>query len=348
MNLINAQQKIFFKTIKENYEFDDSLTFNDYKQDRNNHRNGKILFVLDYLPKWQFYTQLLLNIRDNRRNIYNKIDLVRLCDISEKNLKGYSKVIFAYHDPLKQLYPEVYINAKKLEQICAILNIKLIGKPDALSNTSKSITSQIWRKFNIPTARQIKVNSLEQILSIDDLAYPIFVRYDSGHDSAGKRKSELFFSKKELIRNQCFFEKNYVPKKHFGDIVVTEYIETKSSDGLYRKFRTIVSGDSIINECVQVSKSWFVHLRDTIMNDLFINEYFTFIKNELKYNYKNTLIKANKVLGLDFSGIDWSIDHNGDIILWEANAHPSWSKLIQFNDEYRNQYVDFMIKTLIL
>jgi len=348
MSSQTAWEEKFLSKIKQSCDLDDSLSFDDFAQDRNKiPRYKKTLFVLDYLPKWQFYIQFLVHVRNFRKDVGKKIDLLRLSDISRNHIKGYSRVIFAYHDPLRQLYPSIYSKSKKLEELCDSLGIEFFGRPNGLSNTSKSVMSRIWQQNNIPCVRQFKVNSMEDIFKIKDLKYPVFVRYDCGHDSAGRRRSELFYSQDELKHSDLFNKKKYNAVLHFRDKVVTEFYETVSIDGLYRKFRTIVAGQETLNEAINMSSSWFVHRRDTVLNRKFVKEHLNFQNQPLSQAFKKVLVKANNVLGLELSAIDWSVDKKNNIVLWEANAHPSWNNWIIHNEEYKRKYIHFIAKTMI-
>jgi hypothetical protein len=107
---------------------------------------------------------------------------------------------------------------------------------------------------------------------------------------------------------------------------MTSYVDYKSTDGLYRKYRFFFIGDTVILRHVLISDSWNVHAeaRTRFMQvhpDLVAEEQAIMSADDrTEDRFASALQAVRRTLGLDFFGMDCSILASGELLLFEANS----------------------------
>ena len=141
-----------------------------------------------------------------------------------------------------------------------------------------------------------------------ELESPIIVREDRGHGLTSL-----------LVENVAQWAA--IDWKLFKRPVAVEYIDTRSShDGLYRKYRYVAAGEVGISRHLMANRQWEVRPRQRVRSDPLRAEEIAYV-NAPDPNH-DMLQSARRALGLDIVGFDYSYDHDGNIVIWEANAFP--------------------------
>ena len=127
---------------------------------------------------------------------------------------------------------------------------------------------------------------------------------------------------------------------HFADFVryhnrsnayFTEFVDFRSEDSLYRKYRVRVIGDQIVANHMFINPDWKVHghssRRFMSENPALLKEERRFMASPLKHRLP--LQRIVEKTGVDFFGIDFGETSNGTPVLFEANAamrsiYPEW------------------------
>lgn len=111
------------------------------------------------------------------------------------------------------------------------------------------------------------------------------------------------------------------------DHIATEFIDFRSSDGLYRKFRVFFIGRHIIFRHLLISDDWNVHGKDrgrfmADRPDLIDEERAMFGTPEGAFSPKvrRVIGAVRERIALDFFGMDFGIAPDGRVLLFEANA----------------------------
>lgn len=303
------------------------------------HKKEKILAVMVYEPPWQYYVKYKRFLSELNHPFKKKIDFY-IDDSLTFNpdvFRGYGAVVFFYHDPLKQLYPDVYKYAKKIENYCLLNEIAFINRPDALSLSSKSDQLRLMRTNGFNVANAFPFKKWDEIFENDTLRYPIFIRYNAGHDSLAEGFSQIFYSKDELRNSKELKEKKWKESEYLKGKVAVEWIDTKSVDNLYYKYRVFVFGSTVLRGPVQVSSHWCVHANNTIKSK---NDNQDQVGTCVYGKEKVFFSSINRALGLDFSAVDYSYTKDGEIVIWEANPHPSlgtWAEAEKFKTIFVNR-----------
>jgi glutathione synthase/RimK-type ligase-like ATP-grasp enzyme len=114
---------------------------------------------------------------------------------------------------------------------------------------------------------------------------------------------------------------------------LTRFVDYRSADGHYRKYRLIFLGDAILPYHLAIGDHWKVHYFRTPMDqhDWMRREEEAFLADHMQVfgpAHVAILAAIRDALDLEFFGIDCGIDRDGALVLFEANA----SMLIHAND----------------
>jgi tetratricopeptide (TPR) repeat protein/glutathione synthase/RimK-type ligase-like ATP-grasp enzyme len=109
------------------------------------------------------------------------------------------------------------------------------------------------------------------------------------------------------------------------DLLVIEYLDARGADGNARKYRVMMIGGQIYPLHLAISGKWKVHYFTSDMADKpdHRREEARFLADmpaALGAKAMAALEEIQDVLGLDYSGIDFGLGPDGDLLLFEANA----------------------------
>lgn len=148
------------------------------------------------------------------------------------------------------------------------------------------------------------------------LRYPILMRPAGTHTGRGLVKAD------DPAALSRAWAGSATPGAHY----LSEYVEFRSADGLYRKMRLFVVGDEVILRHLLPSDSWLIHAGSAdFMRDRPELQQQEADAMRLPASYlpagAERIIRAVKSrLGLDYFGIDCARLADGGLLLFEANA----------------------------
>ena len=112
-----------------------------------------------------------------------------------------------------------------------------------------------------------------------------------------------------------------------GDFILIEFVDFSSSDGLYRKHRLWSFGGTPVFRHMVISEDWNVHVKDRTR---FMVDRPELIGEELDLLERtegafpplvhSVFGSVQQRIGLDFFGMDFGLDAQGQVIVFEANA----------------------------
>ncbi|HEX5314510.1 MAG TPA: hypothetical protein VFX38_06355 [Gammaproteobacteria bacterium] len=105
------------------------------------------------------------------------------------------------------------------------------------------------------------------------------------------------------------------------ELYVTEYVDYRDDDGLFRKMRIIFVGKQRILRHFVIAGDWQVHRGDRLMQH--VNEEATMLCNfdsTLLPQLRGTLESIAEAMDLDFFGIDCKLRPDGSLLMFETNA----------------------------
>jgi hypothetical protein len=113
---------------------------------------------------------------------------------------------------------------------------------------------------------------------------------------------------------------------HAGEaFYLSAYVDYRSADGLFRKYRFVVTDAEILPYHLAIGENWKVHHYTTDMgrHAWMQDEEKAFLDNpgEVFAPAHYAAMRAiGAAIGLDFFGIDCSLDREGNLLVFEVNA----------------------------
>ena len=128
-----------------------------------------------------------------------------------------------------------------------------------------------------------------------------------------------------------------------GDRYFIEYIDYRSADGFFRKYRFIFVDGQILPYHLAIADGWKVHHDSTDMTDYawMQQEEEAFLENPAAVfspSHYDALREIQQRIGLEYFGIDCGLDRSGNLVVFEVNA----SMLVHGQNEdfpYKTPYV---------
>jgi glutathione synthase/RimK-type ligase-like ATP-grasp enzyme len=153
---------------------------------------------------------------------------------------------------------------------------------------------------------------LRDAIAAAGLSYPVIVRIAGDHGGVSTIKVDAPEGLVEARKLNCYGRSVYA----------TEFVDFKSPDGRYRKFRlAVIGGNQIFLRHMLIADDWLLHAerrgKNTVTEEarMLLN----FVK-ELEPKVSEAVLEIAKRLDLDYLGIDCNIVEDGTITLFEANA----------------------------
>jgi len=175
-------------------------------------------------------------------------------------------------------------------------------------------------------APRIEARSAAEILSADNLHYPLLLRRPGFHtgryftyvaDPAG-----LAAAVAELAPGGAAGGVAGVARQ---ELLAIEYLDARGADGLARKFRVMFVDGTLYPLHLAISRDWKVHYfsADMARDPAHRDEERRFLDDMaavLGPRAMAALAAIQRALGLDYAGVDFALAPDGCVLLFEANA----------------------------
>jgi hypothetical protein len=168
--------------------------------------------------------------------------------------------------------------------------------------------------------------------ALDGLALPLLVRIAGNH---GGDDFEKFVDLDDVT--------DFVAKRPDVDYYVSEYVDYRSADGLFRKYRLICIDGELLPYHLAIHDDWKVHhFRTDMANQAWMRqEEESFLKDPHQVfdePHQAALRAVAAATGLDYCGIDCALDCNGEIVVFETNAamlvHDEKGEIFAYKNPY--------------
>jgi hypothetical protein len=246
---------------------------------------------------------------------------VPLVQLTSEFLKRTSLPVVTSYPCLINQISDADRNRRTLEHLDRMLSGyrgRIVNRPSEVLKTSRDRMAKTLAGtpgLRVPKVARLRgPDQVESKIEEAGLAFPIIVRRTGTH---GGKIVGLFDSMDDLRREAPPDE----------DLFATEYADYRSADGLYRKYRVCMLGGSIILRHMIASDGWNVHGRDRrrVMlgrPDLRDEERGLLQKRAQAFSKSvvEALSEIRKRVSLDYFGVDFGIDADGALVLFEANA----------------------------
>ena len=214
-------------------------------------------------------------------------------------------------------------NDKVLETLRKLLREtsgKVINRPEAvLRSTRDQVAKRLGgiQGLHVPKAMRLpasKPHLARQAIEQKGLHFPMILRRAGMHTGQTMTLVDDAASLPDDIEGE-------------GDLIATEFVDFKSADGLYRKYRAFFIGPHVIFRHMLVSDHWNVHARD---RRRFMAERQELLDEEARLfevtsgAFPPAVAKVLQVvrsqIDLDYFGMDFAIMPDERVVLFEANA----------------------------
>lgn len=210
---------------------------------------------------------------------------------------------------------------------------KVINRPEAvLRSTRDQIAKRLADIPGLLVPKVIRLKKADEAKLRDKLAraaleFPLIMRQPGTHLGTSQAR---FDDLGTMIAAM-------VPGTEY---LVTQFVDYRSADGLYRKCRVWFIGTHTIFRHQFASDHWNVHNKDGLMfmadrPDLLAEEEALFASPDGAFpsDVKQVLARIRERIDLDYFGIDFGFMPDGRVILFEANATMNFFSLLP-SDEF--------------
>jgi glutathione synthase/RimK-type ligase-like ATP-grasp enzyme len=225
------------------------------------------------------------------------------------------------YDCILNLITEAEENGRVLENLRKFIRGyrgKVVNRPEAVLQSTRDLAAR--KLAGIPGLMVPRVLRLRtgktavQLIERAGLRFPIIVRRVGTH--TGKIVGR--FDDLDALRAATI---------EGGEHLATEFVDFKSADGLYSKYRVFFLGPKRVFRHMLVSEDWNVHASDRqrVMAErpeLVAGEerMFAEIEGAFPDEVHRVLSAVRERMPLDFFGMDFGILADGQVVLFEANA----------------------------
>jgi hypothetical protein len=202
------------------------------------------------------------------------------------------------------------------EDVIDRLRVPVVNHPKAVRRTARDEVSATLAgdpDLDVPKTVRIRPSGPAEVRSMieaGELTTPFLMRETGVHGGVGLT----------LVEGA-----DLPPLDHFAfdgrEFYVTDFVDFRSADGRYRKYRVFVIDGVALAKHLVVWTTWNVHLenRELMSEVRHQEEERAFLEGFSNERYP-VFGRIARQLGLDFFGVDFGLDPNGRVILFEANA----------------------------
>jgi glutathione synthase/RimK-type ligase-like ATP-grasp enzyme len=206
---------------------------------------------------------------------------------------------------------------------------RVINRPEAVLRTSRDEVANALRGIPGLLVPQVLLfrggdpdAALEAVTGAG-LEFPLIVRLPATH----RGRSMVLVEDGDQFRSQVSAEQDYF---------AIEFVDYRSADGLYRKYRTWSFGGRQVFRHLAVTEHWIVHVTpgneymidrpDLIDEEIRLMER---VEGDFPDEVHAIITEIGERLGLDCFGVDFGFHPDGRMVLFEANAAMSFFPLVK-------------------
>ncbi|CAM3813616.1 ATP-grasp domain-containing protein [Parendozoicomonas haliclonae] len=219
---------------------------------------------------------------------------------------------------------DTHVNAlKKAAGLCQQQNCPVINHPVAVLNSRRDKVSKKLVGIDrviMPETSLIQPRSSDGILAAMShlgLEFPVIIRKAGDH---GGKSTFLLRNEQEVQMAANVYALD-------GSLYyLTPFVDYRSADGLYRKYRIAMVGGKAFLRHMIISDHWMIHSSSrTFMNereDLIREEAETLqiFQQQVLPQIQEQLAAIEEAMQLDYFGIDCHVTEAGELLVFEVNA----------------------------
>ena len=211
----------------------------------------------------------------------------------------------------------------RCKTLCDQVPSPVINRPEGILRTTRDSVSEMLQGIPgviMPPTIRFQPRSPEDVFteaSARGLGFPFILRIAGVH---GGKSSMLVSGEQDLAQLHAYpFDGSW--------FYMTEFVDYKSSDGLYRKIRIAVVDGKPLFRHMLVDNQWMIHVSSLDYMDKNPALYtetdavFENFETELAPKIQTMIDAINTRLRLEYFGIDCNINAAGEMLIFEANAN---------------------------
>ncbi len=169
-------------------------------------------------------------------------------------------------------------------------------------------------RCRVPRTVRRRGAALADSAALEGFAFPLLVRAGGAH---GGEAFDLLDTAEAVAA--------FGAERPDSDHYVSEYVDYRSADGYFRKYRLVFTGGQILPYHLAISDHWKVHhFRTDMANQAWMRrEEEDFVRDPAKVfaaDHWAGLRRIRQIIGLDHFGIDCALDRAGNLVVFEVNA----------------------------
>ncbi|HTZ77027.1 MAG TPA: tetratricopeptide repeat protein [Stellaceae bacterium] len=218
--------------------------------------------------------------------------------------------------------------------LCAGLSCPVLNPPEQMPRTRRDRVEALLAgipNLVVPETRRVRRAELVALAERERLPHTLLLRPLGAHGGDDLQRVETPAEVAAYLR-EIASEENYV----------TQYVDYRSADGNYRKYRFVYVDREAFPYHLAISDHWLLHYWRADMKraqwmraeeEAFLADYTRIFPGALA----ETIKEIGRRLDLDYGGVDCGITPDGQVLLFEANA----TMLVHLAD----RHTDFAYKT---
>ena len=191
-----------------------------------------------------------------------------------------------------------------------------INNPARIAQLSRDQVSQSLKSANgivASEARRLSRMDMANLFIAGDGSYPIIARPVNSHAGHGLSKLE-----------NCEQAMEYLTAHDSEEFFVAPFIDYRSEDGMYRKYRIVVVDGQPFAAHMAISKHWMVHYlnADMLQSQKNRNTEAEFMSNfdrNFAAKHREALLEIDQRIGLDYYSIDCAETPDEDLLVFELD-----------------------------
>lgn len=215
------------------------------------------------------------------------------------------------------------VSLRKAKQLRKLFpELRCINEPEAVEASTRDRAAERLSGIDgliVPRTLRLQPRSPDAVLSLWQASFdaPVILRRAGSHGGMDT----------VLLKTPEDIEKLHALPLDGSDYTLTEFVDYRSDDGLYRKYRfAVIDGEPFVRHLI-MSEDWNIHAasreqmkqREDLVQEE--EDQLESFERKLKPRIRERVRDIHKRIGLDFFGIDCHMTPKGDMILFEANAN---------------------------
>ncbi|HEY8592017.1 MAG TPA: hypothetical protein VIL42_04030 [Sphingomicrobium sp.] len=234
--------------------------------------------------------------------------------VGRHRLSSYDLLINLVTDPDQN--PKVLNVISKALKGC---DVPVLNRPEYILRATRNGTAQMLASLAglvVPRVVRVRAPSPSMLRSLQErrqIKFPVILRRAGSH---GGQIIGLFDHPDQIPQLRA----------EAAGFTATEFIDFRSADGLYRKYRAFLIGGELVFRHLLISDAWNIHMADRkrfmAPRDNLVAESEAFYQRgsgAVAASVRSTLLAIAEKLQLDFFGVDFGLSSDGHPILFEAN-----------------------------